>query len=122
MALYCSEKLFEVLDGVMFPATKQDLIEYSALSDAPEAVTVALDTLDDGRIYGNISEVCENARIACHYDTIKLLSKAEFPAKRNELLTLADIEKAPPSVKHALESLPSEYTFDSMDEICEYIL
>lgn len=121
MALYCSREIFEGLDGMHFPATKDDLLDYAALKDAREAVIVVLNGLED-RIYYDISEVCRNARLACGGEIVRALTLAPFPAKREGLIEWARTRPAPASVLEALESLPSGYTFSDLDEICEYIL
>ncbi|MHB1000299.1 MAG: DUF2795 domain-containing protein [Armatimonadota bacterium] len=122
MVIYCSRDIFEALDGVHFPATKDDVLDYAELNDAPEAVLVTLNRLPDDVILHDVSDVCENARIACNYDIINNMRNAAFPSTRKDLLSLARNTGAPESVINALKSLPSGYTFHSLDDICEYVL
>lgn len=122
MALYCSREIFQALDGMHFPATKEDLLDYAEFKDAREAVVVVLNELNEGAIFHDVSEVCENARIACNLQVVRVLQQAPFPAKREDLIGFAVNENAPDSVKSALERLPSEYTFGSLDDVCDYIL
>ena len=121
MALYCSREIFEALDGVRFPARKDDLLDLAKLKDASEAVIVVLNELED-RIYHEISEVWENARVVCNHEVVRTLCHAPFPAKREDLIKWASRYDVPPSVIHALEALPSGYTFENLDEMCEYVL
>jgi len=121
MALYCSRDIFAALDGLGFPATKEELIEFAERKDAMEAVVVVLNQLKDDVIYQDVSEVCENARIACNYEVMKVMAQATFPAKRDGLLAFADRQNASAPVKEAIAALPSEYTFNSLDDICEHI-
>jgi len=122
MALYCSREIFQALDGVELPATKDDLLDYAELKDAREAVVVVLNELPDDVIFRDISEVCENARMACNGLAVRHLRLAPFPATREELLEFADRTDVPASVKDAVETLPSGYTFEDLDEVCRYIL
>jgi hypothetical protein len=122
MALYCSKEIFQALDGLLFPATKDDLLDLAELKDAPEAVIVTLEKLSDSTIYHNISEVCENARIACNSEVVSTLLHVMFPADRDQLIEFADRYGAQPAVRHAIEALPSGYTYRSIDEVCEYVL
>ena len=122
MALYCSTKLFEVLDGIRFPATKEDLLEFAELKDAPESILLLLNSLDDKQIYHDISEVCENAKTVCTFDIVKVLAHAPFPAQREKLIEYVDAVNAPPHVREAVRSLPPGYTFHNLDEMCAYIL
>jgi hypothetical protein len=122
MALFCSTEIFEALDGIKLPATKEDILEYAQFKDAREAVIVVLNNLDDRMIFHDVSEVCENARTACNLQVIQALSGVSFPARREDLVRWADRANAPSTVIYALEALPSEYTYRTLDEVCEYIL
>lgn len=122
MALFCSTEIFEALDGMNFPATKEDILEFAQFKDAREAVVVVLNTLDDGMIFHDVSEVCENARAACNLKVIQALSGASFPAQREDLVRWAERSGAPRPVIYALEALPSGYTYRTLDEVCEYVL
>lgn len=122
MSLFCTQELFEALEGVQFPATKDDLLDYAEMKDAPEAVVVTLNGLRDDILYNSITAVCENARVACTYEIVKTLRDVQFPASREELIDCAQEQDAPSSTIHALEALPSKYSFGSLDEVCEYIL
>ena len=122
MPLYCSREIFEALDGLPFPATKEDILDYAELKDASEAVVVMLNGLSDKKIYRDVSEVCENARIACNLEIVRVLSHAPFPTKREQLIDFAERCGAPQSVKDAVYALPSGYTFSNLDEVCEYIV
>lgn len=122
MPLFCSREVFEALDGVRFPATKEDLLDLAELKDASEAVIVVLNGLRDDLVYRDISEVCEYVRVACNYETVRTLSHAPFPARREDLIRWAISCGVPASVMHALEALPSGYTFANLDEMCEFIL
>ena len=51
MALFCSTEIFEALDGMNFPATKEDILDFAQFKDAREAVVVVLNTLDDSMIF-----------------------------------------------------------------------
>lgn len=122
MVLYCSREIFEALTGMALPATKADLLARAMAKDAPEAVIVTLDKLDETRTYRAISEVCENARIKCSYEVVQALTDAAFPANRERLLEHAQRRGAPVSAIHALSALPSGYTFENIEEICEFVL
>ncbi|MGB9588401.1 MAG: DUF2795 domain-containing protein [Armatimonadota bacterium] len=122
MALYCSRELFDALDGMRFPATKEDLIEFAEMKDAPESVLIILESLDDKEIYHGISDVCENAKTVCTFAVVKALSHAPFPARREDLLEYIDRINAPPSVRNAVFALPPNYTFHDLDEMCAFIL
>lgn len=122
MALYCSRDVFKALDGLSFPATKHELIEYAERKDAPEAVIVSLDQLDDERMYENISEVCENARVQCHLEVIQVLIGAAFPADREAVIQHARDRNASPSAMSAIEALPSGYTFSGIEDLCSLIV
>lgn len=122
MPYYCSRDVFEALEGISFPATKDDLIEYAEMNDASEAVIVSLDQLDDHGIYRDISEVCDNARVQCGIDVMQVLESAPFPATREELLRFAQRHGADGSVMFALSALPSGFTFTSSEEMCGLIL
>ena len=122
MPLYCSRDVFQALEGIAFPATKEDLLEYAETNDAPEAVVISLDQLDDNAIYRDISEVCENARIACNRAVIVVLTDAPFPATREALLRFAERNGAGDLVMFALRALPSAYTFTDAREMCDLIL
>ncbi len=122
MVLYCSREIFEALNGMALPAAKADLLAYAMAKDAPEAVIVTLDKLDETRTYRAISEVCENARIECSYEVVQALTDAPFPADRERLLEHARHSGAPASAIHALSALPSGYTFENTEEVCELAL
>lgn len=122
MVLYCSRELFAALDGVRFPATKEDLLEFAEMKDAPESVLMVLESLDDKQVYQDISEVCENAKTACTFEVVRALSHAPFPARREELLEYIDRINAPSSVRNAVLALPPNYTFHDLDEMCTFIL
>jgi len=122
MVLYCSREIFEAVNGVRFPATKEDLLEYAEAKDAREAVIVTLDKLEETRIYRDISAVCENARIECSREVVRALADVRFPANREGLLEFAERHGAPASVTHALTALPSGYTFEDIEEMCRFIL
>lgn len=122
MPYYCSRDVFEALDGMSFPATKEDLIEYAEMNDASEAVIVSLDQLEADGIYRDISDVCDNARIQCGIDVMQVLESAQFPATREELLRFAQRHGADESVMFALSALPSGFTFATSDEMCQLIL
>jgi len=122
MTLFCSTEIFEALDGINFPATKDDVLDFVQLKDAREAVVVVLNNLDDNKVFQDVSEVCENARTACNLQVMQALSGASFPAKRDDLLRRANQMAASPAVMQALEALPSTYTYRSRDEVCEYVL
>lgn len=122
MALYCSREIFQALDGMRFPATKDDLLDYAELKDAREAVVVMLNTLDDNAVYHEISDVCENVNIACNLEISRFLQGVPFPVKREDLLRMAEERNATDVVRNALSALPSGFTFESMDTVCRYIL
>ena len=122
MALFCSTEIFEALDGMKFPATKEDILEYAQFKDAREAVIVVLNNLDDRMIFHDVSEVCENARTACNLQVIQALQGVSFPAEREDLVRWVERTNVPSSVIYALEALPSGYTYRSLDEVCEYVL
>lgn len=122
MALYCSREVFQALDGIRFPATRDDLLDYAELKDAREAVLVALNELPDDAIFHDISEVCRNARMACNMSAIRALQLAPFPCTREQLIEYAARTGAPLTVREALETLPSNYTFEHLDDVCGYIL
>ena len=122
MALFCSTEIFEALDGMNFPATKEDILEFAEFKDAREAVIVVLNNLDDQMIFHDVGEVCENARAACNLQVIQALSGVSFPAQREDLVRWAERANAPRTVIYALEALPSGYTYRSLDEVCDYIL
>ena len=122
MALFCSTEIFQALDGMNFPATKEDLLDFAQFKDAREAVVVVLNVLDDKMVFRDISEVCENARAACNLQVIQALTGVSFPAQREDLLRWADRSNAPRTVIYALEALPSGYTYRDLDEVCKYVL
>ena len=122
MALFCSTEIFEALDGMKFPATKEDILEYAQFKDAREAVIVVLNNLDDRMIFHDVSEVCENARTDCNLQVVRALSGVSFPAQREDLVRWAERTNAPRTVIYALEALPTGYTYRSLDEVCEYVL
>ncbi|MHB0914030.1 MAG: DUF2795 domain-containing protein [Armatimonadota bacterium] len=122
MGLYCSREIFEALDGMHFPATKEDVLDYAELKDAPEAVLVVLNELKGEIIYQDIEEICRNARTICTYQTIRAMSHAPFPATREELIAYADRKGAPQSVRQAVWSLPPGRTYQNMDDMCSYVL
>lgn len=122
MALFCSRDLFAALNGIDFPATKDDLRNYAETKDAPEAVVVMLNQLGDKSVFHDIGEVCENARIACNLEVMHALRDATFPATRDDVILLAKARQVSPAALHALEALPRSYTFQNLDEMCEYIL
>jgi len=121
MALYCNNAVIQALMGIRFPAAKGDLIAFAEAKDALEAVVVVLNALDEGT-YRDMSEVCENIRTACNREVVHALSDASFPAVRAELIGHARAKNASASVIQALESLPSQYHFESLDSMCDYIL
>ena len=122
MALYCSREIMNAIEGLPFPATKDDLIDYAELKDAREAVVVALNGLDDSRIYRDISEVCENVWLSYSHELVSVLLRAPFPAKREDLLEFVDRQGASAAVRDAILVLPSGDTFSDPDEICSYVL
>lgn len=121
MALYCSREIFTALDGLKFPATKEDILDVAELKDAPEAAIVVLNQLDDKMIFNDVGEVCDNAHIACNIQIMRIMSQATFPAKRENLMDFAKSQDAPKYVMEALFYLPTDYTFASVDDFCEYI-
>lgn len=122
MALFCSTEIFEALDGMKFPATKEDILEFAQFKDAREAVVVVLNNLDDQMIFHDVGEVCENARTACNLQVIQALAGVSFPAEREDLIRWVGRSSASKAVVYALETLPSGYTYRSLDEVCEYVL
>jgi len=122
LALYCSTDVMAALDGVAFPATKHDLIEYAEMNDASEAVLVVLNSLDEDNSIDDVGEVCRNAQITCRHDIAGILIGAPFPATKDGLVSYANEIGASSLVRGALESLPSGYTYRTIDEVCEYVL
>jgi hypothetical protein len=122
MGLYCSRDMFAALDGIHFPATKEDILDFAELKDAQEAVVVALNELKDDAVYNDIEEVCENVRIACNLEIMQIMARAPFPAKREQLVDFVKRQDCQKYVVEAVEALPGEYTFENVDAACEYII
>ncbi|HEY3298868.1 MAG TPA: DUF2795 domain-containing protein [Armatimonadota bacterium] len=121
MALYCSRDIFAALDGMHFPATKEDILDAAELKDAQEAVVVALNQLNDKAIYNDMEEVCENVRIMCNVQILHVMARAPFPARREQLMEFAKTENAPQYVIDAVAALPGDYTFNNVDAMCDYV-
>jgi len=121
MALFCSREIFAALEGLTFPATKREILSFAEQKDAPESVVVMLNQLKDDMTFYDVGEVCDNARVACNFQVMRLISHANFPAKREALMDYAKSQGAPQYALDAIAALPSEHTFSSVDDACEYI-
>lgn len=118
MALYCVGDVVRALQGIPFPATKNQILSYAQGREALEAVIVALNRLEDNVLFTTMASVCRNVSISCSLDTYRALEGMAFPADRGRILAYARGKKAPTAVLQALEELPPGYPYGSIDEIC----
>lgn len=120
MGLYCSREIFEGLAGLEFPAGKEKIVRYAGEHDAPEAALVMLHQLED-RVYEDIGQVCENARIACSLETARILSDLSFPADKASIIAHAWDRGANVAVPRGLELLPENVSFGTVEDVCERV-
>jgi len=118
MALYCAREAFEALEGMSFPATKEQIISYALGHGAQESVVIAFNQLADNVVFLDIGAICENVSIACSLDVYQALEGAAFPASREELLSYARSRDATPVAMAALAELPEGHTYGSIAEVC----
>ncbi len=118
MVLYCSRDIFEALQGLDFPAEKREIISYASSHNAPEAVIIALNQLEDGVEFQGIDEICENATIVCSLEVYNLLQDLQYPADRGEILAHAISKGAMGIALEDLKRLPRGHRYGGIEEIC----
>jgi hypothetical protein len=118
MGIHCASPVFEALEGLRFPASKQKIISHACASGAREAVVIALNHLQEGVQYQNVSQVCENASIACSVEIYGLLQGLEYPADREAILAYAESKGASETAIGPLRQLPQRLRYGSIAEIC----
>jgi hypothetical protein len=122
MTLYCSREIFQALDGLAFPASKEQIISHATERDAPEAVLISLNSLPDGISFDSPATMCDNVSIVCSLDVYRALEGIRFPATKAELLAYAVNRNAPESALSALRALPSRHKYLSIGEVCSNVL
>lgn len=122
MALFCSWDIFRALDGLKFPATKEEILAYASDRDAQESSIVALNQLQENLIYKDLGAVCENVKVICSLEIYRILQEFEFPAKKDKILAFAKGKDASGLAITILERLPEGGTFKSVDEVCSSVL
>ncbi|MFQ6059424.1 MAG: DUF2795 domain-containing protein, partial [Anaerolineae bacterium] len=118
MGIYCDRYIFEALEGLEFPADKLGIILHACRHGASEGVVVALNQLEDGIFFPDISAVCENVSLVCSLDVIFALDGLDLPATKAEILSFVQAGGASEAVIEELQQLPTSYTYRSLDEIC----
>lgn len=122
MALFCGRDIFRALDGLRFPATKEEILDYASGRDALESSIVALNQLQENVIYKDLGAICENVKVVCSLEIYGLLQELKFPAKKEKILAFAKEKKASEAAVTILKSLPEGYTFRDVGEICSSVL
>ena len=122
MALYCNREIFETLEGLEYPATKEKILSHATKRDAPEAVVISLNSLPDGVEFGDIGAICDNVSIVCSLDVYRALEGIRFPATKAELLAYAVGRDSPESALAALRALPPRHKYMSISEVCSNVL
>jgi len=122
MALYCSREIFQALEGLAFPSSKEQIISHATERDAPEAVVISLNSLPDGSSYESLAAICDNVSIVCSLDVYRVLEGIRFPATKAELLAYAVGRNAPEGALAALRALPSGHKYLSIGEVCSNVL
>lgn len=121
MAIYCSRDVFEALEGLTFPADKRKVISHASAQNAPEAVIIALNRLEEGVQFQNMDEVCENTSIVCSLEVYSALQGLEYPADKNAILAYAQSKDATEMVMEDLKRLPRGHKYRSIADICSNI-
>ena len=121
MAIYCSRDVFEALEGLTLPANKQKIISHASAQDAPEAVIIALNRLQEGVQYQNMDEVCENTSIVCSLEVYSVLQGLKYPADKNAILAYAESRGATEMAMEDLKRLPRGHKYRSIGDICRNI-
>jgi hypothetical protein len=122
MVLFCSSDLFQALDGLAFPASKEEIVAYAEDRDALEASIVALNQLQEGVLYEDIGAICDNVKVVCILELYRFLEAFPFPGDREKLLAFAEEKGASEVTVAILEELPEGYAFRGIGEICEKVL
>ena len=121
MAIYCSRDVFEALEGLTLPADKQKIISHASAQDAPEAVIIALNRLQEGVQYQNMDEVCENTSIVCSLEVYSVLQGLKYPAHKKAILAYAESRGATEMAMDDLERLPRGHKYRNIGDICSNI-
>lgn len=109
------------MEGLTFPAHKQKIISHPSAQDAPEAVIIALNRLEEGVQYQNIDEVCENTSIAGSLEVYSVLQGLKYPADRSAILAYAQSRGATEMAIEDLKRLPRGHKYRSIRDICRNI-
>jgi hypothetical protein len=106
------------LQGMRFPASKDQLLEYAEGRDAPEASIVALNELPSNVLYVDLDSVCENVGIVCSLELYRKLEGMRFPASKDEIIAYAARRGVTHLSMNALEELNPDAEYHSVHEIC----
>ena len=118
MPLYCSRETFEALNGLAFPADKQRILAHALNGNAPEAVIVALNQLQDKVEFGDMASVCENVSIVCSLEVYRALQGIQFPASKKDILDFAVSQSVSTAALMALRDLADGHKYEDMAEVC----
>jgi hypothetical protein len=118
MALYCVREAFEALEGLSFPATKEQIINYALGHGAQESVVVAFNQLASNVVFLDIGAICENVSIACTLDVYRALEGVPFPLQKDGLLSYALEKDGTPAALAALAELPEGHSYGDIAEVC----
>lgn len=121
MPLYCSRETFEALNGLNFPADKPRILTHALNGNAPEAVIVAINRLQDNVVFRDIASVCENVSIVCSLEVYQALQGIKFPATKKEILDFASSNAASTAALMALRDLAEGYQYASIAEVCSNV-
>ncbi len=122
MGLFCSPDIFKALGPECFPCDKEGLLACAIRNQASEAAQIALNQLHDDTRFSNITDVCDNISIVCNLEVKRALEGLTFPATKEKILSQARANGATEMAMLALNELPRDYRFSSIDEICARVL
>ena len=119
MKIYCNREIMSALSRIGFPKTKNEILYIAEVSNAiSEASIICLNKIED-KVYYSIDEICENIKIVCSLELRSALEKIKFPTDKIEIMKKFENKNYSLSIINAIEELPENQVFNSIDDICQ---
>lgn len=107
--------LLDLLTGISFPTSKEDLVSEAENKGAPEDVVERLRNLPDGQ-YSDPDEVRAALQDFGPTEVQKHLKGANYPASRDDLVSTAESNDAPDGMVEHLKNMPDKQ-YDGPHEV-----